>query len=154
MDCKLVTREANWEVLPVVQVGNEVDLHESGSGESGFKRCLAWRIILLVFLMAGSFIQVCRESLPGAPSSPSPPCSTPRFTPHRGPAERLLPSPCYRLRDGEVTPAVPHGQGTEDRVLAHGFHGWALVCGVASWRLRSHSSQGEVVRACGSPLRG
>lgn len=76
MDCKLVTREANWEVLPVVQVGNEVDLHESGSGESGFKRCLAWRIILLVFLMAGSFIQVCRESLPGAPSSPSPPCST------------------------------------------------------------------------------
>lgn len=76
MDCKLVTREANWEVLPVVQVGNEVDLHESGSGESGFKRCLAWRIILLVFLMAGSLIQVCRESLPGAPSSPSPPCST------------------------------------------------------------------------------
>ena len=75
MDCKLVTREANWEVLPVVQVGNEVDLHESGSGESGFKRCLAWRIILLVFLMAGSFIQVCRESLLGGQEKKPPlPC--------------------------------------------------------------------------------
>lgn len=33
MDCKMVNREANWEVLTVVQVGNEGDLNESGSGE-------------------------------------------------------------------------------------------------------------------------
>lgn len=77
MDCKMVTRGTNWEVLPVVQVGNEGDLNESGSGESEWiQKCLAWRTLLLAFLMAGSLIQVCRESLPGAPSSPSPPCSS------------------------------------------------------------------------------
>lgn len=66
-----IVREASWEVLPVVQVGNEGDLNESGSGErvdskmlsmaisslglpddrlphSGLQRVSAWRSLLPV----------------------------------------------------------------------------------------------------------
>lgn len=39
-------------------------------------------------------------ALNGPHSAAAPPCSTPRFTPHRVPAEEA-PSPCYRLREGK-----------------------------------------------------
>lgn len=52
MDCKVGTREAGQE-MAVVQVGDEGDLNESGAGGGcGFKRCLAWRTLPQVLLMA------------------------------------------------------------------------------------------------------
>lgn len=87
-------------------------------------------------------VQVLPRPAPPQRSSftPFPRVFRPRCTPHRVPAEKLLPSSCYRFREGEVTPPGSHGQGTEEqgagrRVsgLGPGLCGGQLETEVTQW---------------------